>query len=405
MTVLRGGLLLCGAICGGAVALTVATLPAQAATTGWRAAATVSVTGADSFLSGADAVTAGDAWAAGLATTPDGEKLTALVEHWAGKAWRRVTLPAKAAKVAGNLGFSFSAVAASSSANVWVFPKNPLYSNGPISYLHFNGKAWVTGGIPGTSVTASQVVQVSAAEAVGKSGVWVFGGKTKISGTGQALVPYAAEFNGHGWSTKSVPGTGEITAASAVSPGDIWAVTGDSSTLGVSLGTSTPTVLRWNGKLWKAAATQPARLPAGADLTAITAATGGDVWIAGAVPTSAGGTKAEFADKLTGSSWAPSPTDLKGSASGSSCGPASIVPAGSGGVWTLGYCLTETAPKLWHFTGSTWSPAASPRFGGASAIVVQLAAVPGTSSVWAVGGIEVNNADDGVIGIDGPTPR
>jgi hypothetical protein len=398
---LRGVLVTCCSV----VTLTVAVLSAQAATTGWRAAASISVKGADTVLSGIDAVTANDAWAAGLAVTPDESKLTSVVEHWAGKSWQRVRLPARVAKAAAKLGFTLSVVAASSSSNVWVVAAEPASSSGPVSYLHFNGKAWVTGGIPGTKTDASQLVQVTAAAAVSSSDVWVFGGKYKISGTQETLVPYAAEFDGRSWSTKSVPGSGEITAASAVSADNIWAVTGKSSALSVSVGTSTPTVLRWTGTRWQAAAPQPAHLPAGADLTAITAERGGDVWIAGAAAASGGGTKAEFVDELTGSSWAPSPTDLKGSASGSSCSPESIVSAGDGGVWTLGLCLGQPSPEFWHRTGSTWSPATSPKFGAASAIVLRLAAVPGTSSVWAVGGIEVHTADDGLIGIDGPTPR
>ncbi len=397
---LRGALV----ICGSAVVLTVGTLPAQAATTGWRAAATISVKGEETFLSGIDAVTAKDAWATAFAATSADKKPTTLVERWAGKHWQRVTLPANVAKVADNLGFSSPTVTASSNTNVWVFTENPFGTAGPIRYLHFNGKAWTTGGITGTSMTASQLVVLTAAVAIGKSDVWVFGGKYKVSGTQESLAPYAAEFNGRRWNTKPVPGTGEINGASAVSSDNIWAVTGGSSMLGVSVGPSGPAVLHWNGTRWQAAAAKPAHLGDHADLTAITAERGGDVWIAGAVPTSAGGTKAEFVDKLTGSSWAPSPTDLKGSRSGSSCGPASIVSAGKGGVWALGLCLTEDAPKLWHLTGSTWSSPTSPRFGGSAALVLHLAAVPGTSSVWAIGGIEVHGADDGIIGIDGPTP-
>ncbi len=388
-------------ICGSAVALTVATLPAQAATTGWRAAATYSVKGKESLQTGIDAVTAKDAWAVGAAFTSTGTKVALSVEHWTGKSWQRATLPSKVAKVADTAEFAFSAIAASSSANVWVIGEVPFESSGD-SYLRLNGKTWSTGTLPDTKASGGYV-QITSAVAVSSSEVWVFGGRVELSTTsGQdSFVPYAAEFNGHSWSVKSVPGTGEITAASAVSARNIWAVTGISALL--APGTSSAKVLHWNGTNWTDAASQPAKLPAGAELSAVAAQSNGDVWIAGAAATSSGPTKAQFTDKLAGSTWASSPTDLKSSSSSQSCEPVSIVPDGSG-LWALSACLTNGSSKLWHFSGAAWSSPESPNFGGTDVTILQLAAIKGTSSVWAAGTVELHKAEDGLIGIDGPTP-
>ncbi len=389
-------------ICGSAVALTVATLPAQAATTGWRAAATFSVSGKEAVVTGIDAVAANDAWAVGTTATSSGGKQAALIEHWAGKSWQRVTLPSKVAKAAASTDFFLSMITASSSANVWVFGEIPGTS-GSDSYVRFNGKTWTTGDIPGTDFKADQFVQITAAVAVGKSDVWVLGGRTKISGTTETEVPYAAEFNGHSWSSKSVPGTGLITAASAVSASNIWAVTGGSD-LGGTVGASSARLLHWNGTRWQAVATPP-KLPSGSGLSAVLAEPSGDVWVAGVAPAKGGlETKAQFTDEWTGTSWDSAPTDLKDSASSSAAEPVSIVPAGSG-LWALGTSLSSGVSKLWHYSGGAWSSPSSPKFGGTDATLLQLAAVPGTASVWAAGEVDLHKADVGLIGIDGPTPH
>jgi hypothetical protein len=391
----------CGAlvICGSALALVAAALPAQAATTGWRAAATVAVKGRQVLVSGINAVSAKDAWAVGAAATSSGSKLTTVVEHWTGKAWKPVALPAKVAKAASTAQFLSSTITASSSTNVWVFGELPLAS-GAENYLHFNGKTWTTGTVPGTSSSAGQFAVVGAAKAVGNSGVWAFGAKLKATSTAETMTPMAIEYNGHSWSSKSVPGSGEIVAASAISASNIWAVVGTSDIEGSPVA-SKPSVLHWNGTSWAAAA-QP-KLPAGASLGAITTGPGDTVWVAGAVAKGSA-TKAQFVDKLTGSSWA-APADLKDSASSSACEQGSLAPDGHGGLWTLGLCLDKGTFELWHFTGGKSSAPSSPKFGASKAAVLQLAAVPGTSSVWAAGAVLIKKATDGLIGVYGPTPR
>ena len=85
-------------LAGSAIALVGGMLPAQAATTGWRSVAKISIKGDETLLTGVDAVAKGDAWAVGGAETVKGTKPVAIIEHWTGKSWRRVTLPAAVAK-------------------------------------------------------------------------------------------------------------------------------------------------------------------------------------------------------------------------------------------------------------------------------------------------------------------
>ena len=104
---------------GSAVALVGGMLPAQAATTGWRSVAKVSVKGEVTLLTGVDAVAKGDAWAVGGAVTSKDTEPVGLIEHWAGKSWKRVTLPAAVARAwNGDAGLSFPVAGASSATNV-----------------------------------------------------------------------------------------------------------------------------------------------------------------------------------------------------------------------------------------------------------------------------------------------
>jgi hypothetical protein len=405
----RGGAV---ALAGSAVALVGAVLPAQAATnTGWRTAATVASTGRQAILTSIDAVSAADAWAAGFAATASGTKPVGLVEHWTGKRWQQVTLPATVAKAWAGKSADFPVVGAASSTNVWAFDQVPG-ATGSDHYLRLSGRRWTVGTLPGTNAGKGQFVILTSVEVLGKQGVWVFGGKLRfVAASGQpSLAPYAAHFIGNKWTSVKVAGSGEITSVSVLSPSNMWAVVGASGLGGELASSSTPAVLHWNGTSWQPAAVQPA-VPAGADLTSVTAAAGNKVWVGGDVPTKYNGTVADFVTELTGTAWS-APVDLPGSGA---TAPASnrlpyelesIVPDGSGGLWALADNYNGAVPRLWHFSGGKWSHATSPGFGGKYRTLLQLAAVPGArGSVWAAGTVGVQARAKGLIAITGPTPR
>ena len=80
---------------------------------------------------------------------------------------------------------------------------------------------------------------------------------------------------------------------------------------------------------------------------------------------------------------------------------------GSGWLWRpLGLAAADNrqTQRLWHLHGTTWSQA-TPNFGKHEWELQALAQVPHTSSVWGVGATRRGSGADGLIGIDGPTPR
>ena len=392
-------------LAGSAVALVGGVLPAQAATTGWRSVAKVSVKGEQTLLTGVDAVSKGDAWAVGGAATTKGTKPVGIIERWAGKSWQRVTLPAAVAKKwNADSGVSFPVVGASSARNVWAFGENLASSSGSDGYLRLNGRKWTVGNLPGTSIASGNLVVITATRVISGKDVWVFGGKLKATASGESFAPYAAQYNGHKWISKSVPGDGAIVGVSEISAGNMWAAIGTPQIFAAPGGpATTPSVDQWNGKSWQTAAVQPtSALPAGASLDSILAERGGHVWIGGGATNTKGGTT-EFAAELTGSTWTVSTLPAK--ASSGDYALTSMAPDSDGGIWAVAGGLEAPNIRIWHLTGGAWTGPSSPSFGSSHRTLFQLAAVPGTSSVWGVGAVERGSTAAGLIALVGPTPR
>jgi hypothetical protein len=393
---------------GTAVALAGVVLPAQAASTatGWRAVATISAKGRETVMTSVDAISGSDAWAVGQQGTSTGKDLAGLVEHWAGRSWQSVKLPSKVAKAWASAAED-PIVAARSATDVWTVTALPGLKGS--AYLRLAGRTWTVGALPGGSDSGSSLLVVTSV-VVGKSVTWVFGGKVNLAAAEPSFTPYAAFYNGRRWATAKVPATGEITAASAVSANNIWAVTGISSAgflLSGGTASVTSAVLHWNGKSWQKVTGQPT-LPAGGDLTSIT--TGKQVLVGGDVATSTGATTVQFTDQSSGSTWA-APVDLPKSGASAKTSDHlpyqidSLVPAGAGSYWALSSNLEDVTPMLWHYAGGKWSSVGVPSFGNKRRALIQLSEVPGSASVWAVGAVGTESTAKGLIALTGPTPR
>src|SRR5215472_7517511 len=68
--------------------------PSAVSSTGWRINTVISVPHKAVVLVSLDPVSSGDAWAAGTLFAEYGTALRPLLEHWNGRSWRRVALPA-----------------------------------------------------------------------------------------------------------------------------------------------------------------------------------------------------------------------------------------------------------------------------------------------------------------------
>ena len=380
---------------GTALALTAATLPAQAATTGWRVNTEFHSPGNASELFSVDAVSARDAWTTGIVASNKQGTFQSVLRHWTGKGWQLITLPAKVAKRWQNSSPIDAQIAASSARNIWVING---FAGG--RYLHLSGTRWTIGSLPGGGTAGGFGLQITAVKDLGPDNIWAFGAKTNLSSPTPASVPYGAHFNGSRWTSQALPGKGAITAASAVSPRNMWAVVGP----GPFSAAPKPLVLHWTpASGWQRAAVQPV-LPPGANLTSVLAEPGGTVWIGGSVKNGAKGTTA-FAAKWTPAAPAWTLAHLGGASPGK-WALVDMAASGQGGIWgvALATNVKGQPERMWHLTGASWSQV-MPAFGKHEWYLAQLASVPGTASVWGVGALKVGASADGLVAIAGPTSR
>lgn len=369
------------------------TLPALAAptgarqptaSTGWRVSASVSVRGRIAVITDVDADSGGDAWAIGASAGGDVSNHT-VIEHWTGKAWRRVMLPARLVNRIDRRNDRLGLVGASSSRDVWIFSVKG-------QYLRRIGGRWASGRLPRqeTGDLFPQTVRV-----FGPDDVWVLGCRARsLISLPSGCHPYAARFNGRNWRVFRLPGRGDPGEVSALSTDDIWTIISRAGEGGPDASAHSQ-VIHWNGKNWRAAPIQPA-VPPGAQLSAITAISDSDVWVGGTAPNSRHGTY-ELIRRWNGRAWVGvSPAGQRRNAQ-----PfvEDLVPDGTGGVWELAITGSyDEQSRLRHFSHGHWI--ASTRVGW---LLIQIAAVPGTDSTWGVG--ISKDLTRGVIVLHGRRPR
>jgi hypothetical protein len=226
------------------------------------------------------------------------------------------------------------------------------------------------------------------------SDVWAFGGKFTGTSLTSPMHPYAARFNGTNWTVTPVPGSGDVSATSAISAHDMYAVTGY---LASASGTAaSPQVLHWNGTTWNAMPVQP-RLVRHAVLQTVAARSDSDVWIGGSQPTSKK-ESSEIIQRWNGASWV-SARIVSASAKENST-VLSLTGDGRGSVWALVVDFSTGAEQLSDFRHGRWSAVFRPRW-----FLGDLATVPHTSSTWATGSIKIRNQYFGVIVLHGPAPH
>jgi hypothetical protein len=187
--------------------------------TAWTRVPSPTPQGFDTVLTGVAATSATNAWAVGSFDAG-----RTLIEHWNGTAWTRVPSPNPGGPGGHNLNWLY-AVAASSPANAWAvgetcseLPPAPVCRT---LILRWDGAAWTRVPSPNPSSSSSQLHGVAATSA---TNAWAVG--FSGSGTVKALIEH---WDGTAWSRVKSPSFtprrfGFLSAVSAASPTDIWAV-------------------------------------------------------------------------------------------------------------------------------------------------------------------------------------
>jgi hypothetical protein len=334
---------------------------------GWRIAGVNDYRDHDS-LTAVTAVSQQDAWAGGLANSAGSH---AFLQHWDGRTWSRVNLPAAVRKISYG---QISGLAASSASNVWAF-----ISGHPAAVARFNGTSWqVMREWPGEGFSITGAT-------FGPRDVWMFGGiGPQTAGTWH--------YDGRRWSKPKMPLT--AFGISRVSARDEWAI-GERLT---GRGEYAGGVERWNGHSWRTVPTG-GLVPAdtatrSTALGQIFAQSRRSVWVTGTTYTGGFRHLRSFVLHWNGRKW----WRLTGS-SDISLGPAIIasgrVQAVSQHVKLTNQSYIDPAPAVVSTTARRWTTLVMPRHPGRSLEINGMAAIPGTQSAWAVGGYFTDTATAG----------
>lgn len=322
--------------------------------TGWRQVAIPSIDG-ENFLTDVAVFGTRDAWAVGRADQ-------AMILHWDGTTWTRVPGP-------GSDSFAAQAVTGTSGSDVWVAGHcavAPESSETPCA-VHWNGTEWSrTHLLPQPSIGTTVTVK-----AISRDDVWIAGGQLESA--------YYVHWDGETWSRVAAPASGEgqhiIQSVTAFGTGDVWAagyrLTGN--------GADQPLIQHWDGTRWSTVAT-PA-VPGSSRLHSIVALPGGRLWAVGQ------GTDQAVVLRRSGGVWRRAPR-----VPGTDTFATGVAGDGRGGVWVaLTGAFPAFAPAATvrthyaHWNGERWALAEGGDHPG-SIRSWHLARVPGTTSLWAVGG-------------------
>ena len=341
-------------------------VPSPNAFSGWNA------------LHGVSASSATDAWAVGyLCCRPGYFGFGTLTEHWNGTAWSIVP-----SQDLFRFDDVLNGVADLSATTAWAVGYIRAFSSSipaPL-IIHWNGASWQGGGTPtGLSGTLRAVSADSLRD------VWAVGD----DGHGRAT---ALRYNGTAWSSVALPAAGAsdmLQGVKAFGPSDVWAV-GDQLPSSASAVTHT-LVLHWNGNAWSVVPS-PSPDPNSDILHAVGGVAGNDLWAVGQQGQDETGTGVPpgtrtLAEHWNGTSWSvmtsPNVGDQDTLNAVAATAPGSVAAAGSDQNRSGPVPVDRTLAQQWNGTG--WATQPTPNVGSTDNLLEGAAAVPGTSTVWAVG--------------------
>jgi hypothetical protein len=347
-----------------AAAVPAAALPTQAAAQGWRVVFSQHYGAAADFSGYTTVIASGprDAWAfgandlSGSSTSPQ----EPVAVHWNGTAWQASTLPS-------GLNSEIIAASAVSASNVWAVTQFGGY------VLHWNGVMWsVATQLPGSSGGFGQLTGVTA---LSSTDVWAFGGSGFTSGLG------TWHYDGATW-TQQTGAASDIPSASAVSASNIWAVGSDGNA-------PQDEIVHYDGTAWQAvAASALTGVQFGSSSLALSAT---NVWATGEKPPSS----TMFLVHFNGNAWSQVALPWTMRFGG-------LIPDGQGGLWMFAADTTGNSWAVHRSAGGTWSRTeiALLSSGGPAA----LAMIPGTTSLWAAGGVDTTAGSAAAVWADGSIP-
>jgi hypothetical protein len=215
------------------------------------------------------AAASNDVWAVGYQNV--GSSLNTLIEHWNGTSWSIVSSPQLPN------GAYLQAVTAVSSTDVWAAGDINVSKEG-VLIEHWDGTSWSVVSSP----AFNGVGPIYGISADASNDVWAVGGNKSL------------HFDGTSWSLVAGVSTVNMTAVTALSPSNVWAV-------GVGPGArrnSFPraTIVHWDGTSWSIVPSPNPHTNVNSGLGSVAAVSVDDIWATGS---DAG----PLAENWNGTSW------------------------------------------------------------------------------------------------------
>src|SRR5687768_176115 len=317
-------------------------------------------------LNGVAMVSANDVWAVGFSPHPSGTPQyirQTLIEHWNGSNWSVVSSP----NPAGKTYVVLNSVDAISANDIWAVGHSGDPSSIPLQTLtmHWDGKSWSI--IPSPSPGTYNGNVLTAVSAISSNDVWAVGWY-QSGQTGQEGGALTMHWDGANWTVVPNPSRWTLHGVMAISSNDVWAV-GEQS------------ILHWNGTNWSTVSFPPPPGDSYQTLRGISATSASDIWAVGYSQTSYfyGYRYAPLTYHWDGTRW-----NLIPNAGGIDELLSSVTAIAANDAWAVG-----DNGQTQHWDGASWSRVAAPypglggRFNGVAAASAR--------DVWAVGSYSNGN--------------
>lgn len=220
--------------------------------------------------------------------------------------------------------------------------------------------------------------QLSGVLSFSASNAWAVGGASTPVNDRLRSKPLVIHWDGAAWQlvhSAKLAGAGALSAISATSPSDMWAVGHQGSPIG-----GTPLIEHWNGSAWSVVASPV--IPQGF-LLGVSALRADDVWAVGIWNVISGPTAYSVIEHWDGSTWkvvkSPDPSATYNEID-------SVVALSSKDAWAVGQSLSDTkaVPLIARWNGTRWSIVHSPATGMRNNLLRSIAA-GSRHDLWAVG--------------------
>jgi hypothetical protein len=300
-------------------------------------------------------------WAVGTAGT------SALILHWNGTQWSIVPSPQV------GINPTLTSVVAISGNDVWAVGYTFSDSRQVTLIEHWNGSTWSVVPSPNPSATYNYLLGVTA---LATNNVWAVGNFNATGGNQQTLI---MKWNGTAWVQVAGDNSGPsglqftLSAVSAISGSDIWAVGDNSHTLAE----------HWNGTRWSIVASPNAGTGDNV-LNGVSGSASNNVWEVGYY--TFGTEKRTLIERWNGTRWSIvlSPNSKK--RTNILNGVVTISPSN---VWAVGSADSGNAldqiTLILHWDGTRWKQVPSPSPGTQGLNALYGVAANSANDVWAVG--------------------